>query len=93
MDAQSAIQAKVHGLVQGVGFRYYTRSTAARIGTRGWVRNNGDGTVEVYAEGTPDQIRKMEDYLHTGPPHAHVTHVEIRRPHPTGTYRTFSIEY
>lgn len=88
-----AIQATVHGLVQGVGFRYHTRSTAARIGVCGWVRNNPDGTVEIYAEGTPDQVRRMEDYLHAGPPHAHVTQVELRRPRATGTYKTFSIEY
>ena len=93
MAEKSAIQARVHGLVQGVGFRYHTRSAAVRIGVCGWVRNNGDGTVEVYAEGSPNQIRKMEDYLHTGPPHAQVTHVEIRRPHPSETYRTFSITY
>ncbi len=88
-----AIQATVHGLVQGVGFRYYTRNVAARIGVVGWVRNKPDGTVEVYAEGTPEEIRRIEDFLHSGPPHAHVTHVELRRPAPTGSYDRFKIDY
>lgn len=93
MDETVAIQATVRGLVQGVGFRYHTRGVAVRIGVYGWVRNNGDGSVEVYAEGTPDQVKRMEDYLRTGPPHAHVTNVELRRPRPTKVHRNFSIEY
>lgn len=93
MAEKIAIQATVHGLVQGVGFRYHTRSMAVRIGVRGWVRNNPDGTVEIYAEGTSEEVGRMENYLREGPPHAHVTHLDVRRPIPSDTYRNFSIEY
>ena len=41
----------VNGLVQGVGFRYFTVTQARRLGVRGWVRNCRDGSVELLAIG------------------------------------------
>lgn len=41
----------VNGLVQGVGFRYFTVTQARRLGVRGWVRNCRDGSVEQLAIG------------------------------------------
>jgi len=37
----------VHGGVQGVGFRWFAREEAARLGITGWIRNRDDGTVEA----------------------------------------------
>ena len=42
----------VNGLVQGVGFRYFTVTQARRLGVRGWVRNCRDGSVELEAQGS-----------------------------------------
>ena len=42
---------RVTGLVQGVGFRQWTRRVASELGVRGAVANLGDGTVEVHATG------------------------------------------
>jgi acylphosphatase len=39
------------GSVQGVGFRQTTRSLAANYDVTGYVRNLGDGRVELVAEG------------------------------------------
>ena len=39
------------GYVQGVGFRYKAYHTAQHYGITGWVRNCGDGSVEMEAEG------------------------------------------
>ena len=46
------VHAVVAGLVQGVGFRYFTVMTAGKLGLGGWVRNCYDGSVEVEAQGT-----------------------------------------
>ncbi len=43
--------AFVHGQVQGVGFRWWTRSHALALGLTGRAVNLVDGRVEVVAEG------------------------------------------
>jgi acylphosphatase len=45
------LTAWVHGHVQGVGFRWWTRSRALALGLTGTARNLPDGRVEVVAEG------------------------------------------
>ena len=44
------------GRVQGVGFRYTTRSIASRFAVTGYVRNLADGRVELNAEGTKAEL-------------------------------------
>lgn len=48
-----------YGRVQGVGFRYRARHVASGLGITGWVRNEWDGTVEMEAQGTKEQINHM----------------------------------
>lgn len=45
------LTAWVHGHVQGVGFRWWTRSRALELGLAGSASNLPDGRVEVVAEG------------------------------------------
>ena len=47
------------GRVQGVGFRYRAKYAASGLGITGWVRNEWDGSVEMEAQGTAEQINKM----------------------------------
>lgn len=53
------VHAIIIGLVQGVGFRATARSLAHRMGMKGTARNLPDGNVEVYAQGTKQQIDKL----------------------------------
>ena len=46
---------RVHGLVQGVGFRYSTQREALQLGLTGYARNMDDGSVEVVACGEADR--------------------------------------
>ncbi len=71
-----ARRAVVRGRVQGVGFREATLRRARRLGVRGWVRNEGDGTVRVHAEGDPGAVEEMLAFLREGPPLARVEAVE-----------------
>lgn len=66
----------VRGRVQGVGFRYFVREAATRLGVRGWVRNLDDGSVEAVAEGTPAQLSEFAGFLHQGPRLSEVRGVE-----------------
>ncbi|MBN9611241.1 MAG: acylphosphatase [Actinobacteria bacterium 69-20] len=45
------LTAWVHGRVQGVGFRWWTRARALELGLTGSAANKPDGRVEVIAEG------------------------------------------
>jgi acylphosphatase len=58
--------------VQGVGFRWFVRERARRLGLAGWVRNEPDGSVEVAAAGTPEAIAQLRLRLVAGPPGARV---------------------
>jgi acylphosphatase len=49
--SEARLTAWVSGRVQGVGFRWWTRSQALSLGLAGWARNTEDGRVEVVAEG------------------------------------------
>lgn len=75
---------RVHGRVQGVGFRWWTWRRASELGLRGAVRNLPDGTVEVLAAGPPDALNRLYTLLHDGPPAAQVAHVEEADP-PAGS--------
>jgi len=88
---RSAFTARIHGRVQGVGFRYHTQTTARSLGVVGWVRNLRDGTVEVRAQGDESALGEFRRYLHAGPPTAHVERVELYDADPSDQYRTFVV--
>ncbi|HUG27877.1 MAG TPA: acylphosphatase [Gemmatimonadales bacterium] len=66
----------VHGLVQGVGFRWFVRVEARRRGLAGSVRNLPDGSVEVVVQGPASLISGLETALARGPAGARVDHLE-----------------
>jgi acylphosphatase len=66
----------VSGIVQGVGFRYFTEHAAESLHVSGYTRNLPDGRVEVYAIGTPDQLAKLRSTLERGPWGASVSEVK-----------------
>jgi len=51
------LQAFFFGHVQGVGFRYTVQSVAGGFAVTGWVRNRSDGSVEVVAEGSTEELK------------------------------------
>ncbi|MBI5600245.1 MAG: acylphosphatase [Gemmatimonadetes bacterium] len=72
-----AVQVRVRGRVQHVGFRWFVARAARGLAVSGWVRNAEDGTVEVAAEGTPAQVDQLLAALRRGPSQAVVQAVEI----------------
>lgn len=67
---------RVVGRVQGVGFRWWTRSQAMRLGLAGSVRNAADGSVEVTARGEAAALEELRRLLRQGPPGAWVDRIE-----------------
>ena len=76
----------VTGRVQGVGFRWWTRSQATRLGLSGSVRNRPDGSVEVHARGADDRLHALRTLLEDGPPGARVERVELLPFSPDGVH-------
>ncbi len=68
----------VRGRVQGVGFRYFTRSCARQLGLGGRVRNLAGGEVEIEVAGSPERVRQLHAAVLQGPPGARVAAVEER---------------
>ncbi|WP_344868487.1 acylphosphatase [Comamonas faecalis] len=69
---------RIHGKVQGVGFRQSTVEVAQGLGLRGWVRNRRDGSVEVLASGAEIDVQALITWAHGGPPAARVERVEVQ---------------
>ena len=67
---------RVVGRVQGVGFRWWTRRTAEKLGLYGSVRNLPDGSVEIQVAGGVDELVEFEEYLRRGPLGARVDILE-----------------
>jgi acylphosphatase len=67
---------RIHGRVQGVGFRAYVWREAQQLDLVGWVRNRLDGTVEVLAEGAPVEHARLRVILDRGPRLSRVDRVD-----------------
>jgi len=57
----------VRGHVQGVGFRWWTRSRALELGLVGFARNCDDGRVEVCAQGPREAVERLATLLQEKP--------------------------
>jgi acylphosphatase len=73
----ATLHFRIHGQVQGVWFRGWTRDQARKLGLAGWVRNLPDGTVEGLAQGPEEAVNELAARLADGPPHARVERVEL----------------
>ena len=82
----------VHGLVQGVNFRWYTTEQARRHELGGWVRNTADGTVEAVFEGAEDAIQRLIEWCKVGPRSARVEWVDVTWEEPEGLF-SFDVDF
>lgn len=71
------IHIVVTGMVQGVGFRYFTVRRARNLGLCGWVRNLPDGRGEAAVQGPDESVETLIDLLRTGPAASEVTDLKI----------------
>ena len=87
-DGETRRGFRVHGRVQGVGFRWWTQQRARELGLGGSVRNLPEGGVEVHVVGPEELVSLLERALHDGPAGARVERVE--RVEPVAADRTAS---
>jgi acylphosphatase len=72
-----SVRVCISGRVQGVGYRYWTKQEACRVGLCGWVRNLPDDRVEAVFEGDAATVDLMIQACRQGPPAALVCDVTI----------------
>lgn len=93
-NSQSRTQSRrflVRGRVQGVGFRWFVEREAQILGIAGWVRNDPDGSVEVLAIGTPEQLSGLRSRLQEGPRAARVDDVKESEAEPVAGLNSFQV--
>jgi acylphosphatase len=80
------VQLVVRGRVQGVFFRASAQREAKRLGLTGWVKNRGDGAVELVAEGEEEGLKDVIAWANRGSSASRVERVDVR-------WRSFSGEF
>lgn len=92
MNEDVRLTAWVRGHVQGVGFRWFTRANALRIGKLiGFASNLSDGRVQVVAEGSRQGCEQLLDWLREGDTPGRVDGVTEIWDTPKGGYEGFEI--
>jgi len=87
------INIVVHGLVQGVFFRYNTKKESLNLGLKGYAKNLPDGTVEIVAEGPEDKLKELMEYCKKSPGAAQVDKVDVKFEKPKNEFQSFEVRH
>ena len=87
----SEIFCVVNGKVQMVGYRDFVQRTAKKYSVTGWVQNRGNGTVEVLAQGVPDDLKACIEEFHSGSVLSQVESVAVDWRTPTKRFDDFVV--
>ena len=91
MNTLKHYSIQVSGKVQGVFFRATTRKAAIELGIAGWVRNEPDGTVQIEAEGSEEQLNQFLEFCRRGPERAIVDNVDYEE-RPLEDFKSFEVK-
>jgi len=83
----------ISGRVQGIFFRASTRDTARQLGLRGFVRNLGNGDVEVVAQGEDNELQELIEFCRKGPPGADIEGIDIKYEEIKDKFFGFDVRY
>ncbi len=87
----AAVDIRINGVVQGVGFRPFVHNAAHRFHLQGRVTNTSGGVL-IHAEGNPESIESFFRFLEVGkPPLVHITRM-AREEGAVEGLREFTIE-
>ncbi len=84
---------KIHGKVQGVGFRFFATRVARRLGLKGWIRNLRDATVDAIVEGESEAIDEWIEEIREGPRYAEVTKIDQEKKKYLGKFGDFDVRF
>jgi acylphosphatase len=84
---------KIEGRVQGINFRWFVIDTAKNFAITGWVRNCADSSVELEAQGRPDDLKKFETAIKNNHPVAVIKKIEEQNLPLVNNEQNFNIIY
>lgn len=90
---KARLQAIISGQVQGVFFRANTQKQAQKLDLTGWVKNLPNRKVEAVFEGEKSALKKILQYLKTGPRLAQPTNLKTSWQKYQDEFKEFEIRY
>ena len=75
---KKSIRIYISGRIHGVFFISFIKENAEKLELKGFVRNLEDGRIEVFLEGNPKEVKKMETLIKKGPKNCKVENLEIK---------------
>jgi len=75
---KKSVRLYITGSVQGIFYRNFVKQNAEKLETRGFVRSLDDGRVEIFLEGSIENVDKMIELCKVGPKHSQIRSVEQR---------------
>ncbi len=86
------MRAHVLGRVHGIGFRAETKFLALRLHLTGYVQNCADGSVEIVAQGTKENLQALIDKLKNSFKNQQIEEVQLDFHKPKERYEGFQIK-
>lgn len=80
------IKVIVSGKVTDVGYRHFIKKHADKLSVEGYIKNNEDGSVIIYAFATSAILDNFMDFVYKGSAKSEVKNVEVE---PMQTHRDF----
>lgn len=77
--AELTLNVRITGRVQGVAYRYWTKSRAEALNISGWVKNDESGAVLAHLSGQKSDIEQLLTEMWSGPGAAIVRDVQSDR--------------
>ena len=72
------LEIKIFGRVQGVGFRYFVKRQADKLGLKGFCKNEEDGGVLIVSSGEKENQENFIKNLQRGPLFARVDNLNVK---------------
>lgn len=86
------MKAHVFGRVQGIGFRAGTKFIAIRLKIRGLVRNCEDGSVEIIAQGSKEQLEALLSELKSTFKNGAIEEIKVEFYAPKRQFKNFMVQ-
>lgn len=87
---KKSVRLYIEGTVQSVFYRAFVKENAERHNVKGFVRNLEDGRIEIFVEGSHEDVNKVIELVKKGPKHSEIRKVE-EKPEKFQDFKTFKI--